>query len=511
MTSPDSLNSSTTHPLKLARRQKAASWVLAVTFLYTSALYLLLMVRDTLPPPALIVLLVLWVAFWILNRSLVQANPLNLPILLLLLLLPLSLVVSIDRSPSLTKVYGLALSASFFLLLVSALRSKRFLPLVLVGFVLLAGGICLLGLVGADWSLLSGTLFSPLTDRLPHLIESVPRSTFNGVNVNTIGGALTFFMPLFVLLLWDRAAILQAFHEGTPSIKLPKTLYTLLALGGFLLVSLTLLLTQSRGALLGSLVGILALAVWKDRRFLWVIPVVLLGIALVFLLTAHGNFTTFIRMLDTNEYNTLSGRLEAWRNAIYLIQDFPVTGAGIGTSSKLFGEVYTFVPFALQGFGSYHAHNLLLAVTIDLGIPGLILYAVLQVAALGMALKAAPQSAAFSRTLLMGLACGLLAHQVFGITDAFLLGTKLGLILWLFLGVIAALYTQSATPKPLRKRSIQAAAGLILWLLLSAAALSLAVTNIYISLAVALVFGICLGVLFVMQDSRVTMEQGHET
>jgi len=34
----------------------------------------------------------------------------------------------------------------------------------------------------------------------------------------------------------------------------------------------------------------------------------------------------------------------------------------------------------------------------------------------------------------------MLAHQVFGLTDAFLLGTKPGVVMWVFMGLIAALY-----------------------------------------------------------------------
>jgi len=44
------------------------------------------------------------------------------------------------------------------------------------------------------------------------------------------------------------------------------------------------------------------------------------------------------------------------------------------------------------------------------------------------------------RALIVGLACGMLAHQVFGLTDAFLLGTKPGVVMWVFMGLIAALY-----------------------------------------------------------------------
>jgi hypothetical protein len=34
----------------------------------------------------------------------------------------------------------------------------------------------------------------------------------------------------------------------------------------------------------------------------------------------------------------------------------------------------------------------------------------------------------------------MLAHQIFGITDAFMLGTKSGAVMWVFFGLVAALY-----------------------------------------------------------------------
>jgi tetrahydromethanopterin S-methyltransferase subunit C len=59
------------------------------------------------------------------------------------------------------------------------------------------------------------------------------------------------------------------------------------------------------------------------------------------------------------------------------------------------------------------------------------------VAAWRAASRASPDSA--RRALVMGLACGMLAHQVFGLTDAFILGTKLGIVMWVYLAFIAVL------------------------------------------------------------------------
>ena len=47
------------------------------------------------------------------------------------------------------------------------------------------------------------------------------------------------------------------------------------------------------------------------------------------------------------------------------------------------------------------------------------------------------------RPLVIGLGGGLLAHLVYGLTDAVALGAKPGLLFWMLLGLIAALYEQT--------------------------------------------------------------------
>jgi len=88
-----------------------------------------------------------------------------------------------------------------------------------------------------------------------------------------------------------------------------------------------------------------------------------------------------------------------------------------------------------------HAHNELLQVAVDLGIPGLVGYvALLTTFALTAWQAYHALDDRWLQALIMGLACGMLAHQVFGLTDAFLLGTKPGVVMWVFMGLIAALY-----------------------------------------------------------------------
>jgi len=38
----------------------------------------------------------------------------------------------------------------------------------------------------------------------------------------------------------------------------------------------------------------------------------------------------------------------------------------------------------------------------------------------------------------------MLAHQIFGLTDAFLLGTKPGVVMWMIMGLVTGLYLNLA-------------------------------------------------------------------
>jgi len=92
-----------------------------------------------------------------------------------------------------------------------------------------------------------------------------------------------------------------------------------------------------------------------------------------------------------------------------------------------------------------HAHNELLQVAIDLGIPGFVAYVALWWAFARTTWRVyawAPDEG--TRRLVLGIAAGLLAHQIFGLTDAFMLGTKPGIVMWILMGIITGLYLNLA-------------------------------------------------------------------
>jgi len=118
-----------------------------------------------------------------------------------------------------------------------------------------------------------------------------------------------------------------------------------------------------------------------------------------------------------------------------MVQDFPYTGIGIGTYNNIAHALYPFFIAAPDEVVA-HAHNNFLQVAVDLGIPGLIAFSALLtifVVVARRAYRALPEA----RALIAGVCAGMLAHQVFGLTDAFMLGTKPGVLMWIFFALVA--------------------------------------------------------------------------
>jgi len=503
--------------------------ILTVIFILITLLYAWFMIRDRVPLLGWIALAALWLLFFFRAGRISPPTPMDPLILALLLLLPLSLLISTDRALSQSKIHGLLLGIALFFWIVNFLKNYRNLQWVIFGLILLAIGTGFLGLFGADWSKVSATVFTPVINRLPRLNQLLPGLTADpSVNPNTIGGALTFFIPLLVGLLLDGGAYRRKYCRRKPRANLRIALYNLLIPLALLLSTGTLLLTNSRGAYLGATFGLFALALWK-RPTLWkVIPIIVAVSVLAMLILTDGDLLEFAKILDTDEENsTLAGRLQSWRNTLLMIQDFPLTGAGIGTYNMLYYDLYTLNPFPDEVPQAFHAHNTLLAVTIDLGVPGLVLYCALFSGFASMIRKTYKHGRTIRRVLLKGIACGLVAHLTFGIMDAFLLGTKLGAIFWIYLGVGAGLFahqesfkrhhthsTEGTTPGPSNQKDWGSTKiygkfmliSLGFWLLISMAALSFINLSAILSLSLAIIGGIGLGILLVKRNTSSNLE-----
>ncbi len=558
------------------------------------AIYILFIFSDQVPLFGLVALGLLWMARWWATGRLTTTTPMDLPILTILTMVAVSLYVSVDRSLSLPKFYGLILGIAVLYVVVNATHTVRGVQLAAVALILVSAAVVMLGLVGTDWPHAKTKPFPQLQlyDHLPQLIQEIPRSRKGGFSPNGIGGTLTFLMPALVSLLSSGCPSprIQEASDGR-LLQIWRAWYRPILALSLLLTAFTLALTQSRGSFIGTGVGLLALAAWHDRRALWAIPVIALAIFAVFQSGRGWELTRFVLRVDADS-QTVQRRVEIWQRAIYMIRDSPHAGVGMGAfntalkhsltkdtgweyvetvvaPSKPFQAIDVYLRYddqsgtawfddlafqettqtasnasfeadsdgngvpdhwkginltsqdrqggfhvkegnyslkitgasgvkkrlhqriSLSGDGSQqlllsgwsrvegsdpdggyhglmavvrysdgtrdgfrvpfstsrlptqvtHAHNELLQVAVDLGIPGLVGYVALLTTFAVTAWRAYHAlNDRWLRALIVGLACGMLAHQVFGLTDAFLLGTKPGVVMWVFMGLIAALY-----------------------------------------------------------------------
>jgi putative inorganic carbon (HCO3(-)) transporter len=200
-----------------------------------------------------------------------------------------------------------------------------------------------------------------------------------------------------------------------------------------------LILTQSRGALVALGVVLIVLIALRWKWGWIVIPISLSAVVGIFALLGTDKF---LAVLSSGvSLGGLEGRLEVWSRAIYMIQDFPFTGVGLG----LFGDVAdNLYPFFLAPPASIpHAHNLFLQVAVDLGLPGLIAWASILIGAILSSWHIYRIGKKQAKPWFVGLGAGFLCTQiallVHGIFDSVTWGAvRPAPILWAVWGLIIA-------------------------------------------------------------------------
>ncbi|MCX7856216.1 MAG: O-antigen ligase family protein [Anaerolineae bacterium] len=335
-----------------------------------------------------------------------------------------------------------------------AAGNRRALAPAMIVFCLLGVALIGVGILGAEWSA-KVPLLGDLGRRIPHLITTVPEDQGTpGVNPNHLAGALTFYLPPALALVFgqrfSRRAVVGPFFG---------LLGSLLFLA---LVTGTLLLTQSRSGWIGGAAGVLALfslaGLTARRRWIRRIGVILPILAILTVVVAIINLGS--QALGESLWGqeiagpveevvgsiTLEGRVEIWSRALYAIQDFPFTGCGLGAFRRAVPILYPLFTVP-PDTDIAHAHNIFLQTALDLGIPGLVAYLALLMIALALCWQAAltpsPGPSATERVgvraLALGLAAGLIALHVYGLTDALALGSKPAIVFWYALGLVAVL------------------------------------------------------------------------
>jgi len=367
------------------------------------------------------------------NWRLAFRTPLDWPIRLLLLMVPVSLWTTFDVRFSLPKVLGLLLGIAVFYITVVYVHDLDRLARALVGYLALGTAVGALGLVGTDW-LYKSPILSQVSQALPRWVRGWPGAP-EGLNPNEVGGVLLWFVPLQWILL-GRFVRQKCLRTGWGAALALSTLLT----------TFTLVLTQSRGAWLGLGVGLLVMGVWLDARLLRVaalLSIVAVGFVAVW---GAGPLDSLLRQGMAPHLFGASNwgfRLDVWRVALWGIADFPFTGMGMGTFRRVGRILYPMPLIATYDYA--HAHNGFLQVALDLGLPGLCAYVAIWAQSARMVLTCLRQARGWPRAMALGFGGCLVGSFVYSLTDTVALGARGGLPWWVMLGLIAATFRLAGT------------------------------------------------------------------
>lgn len=300
-------------------------------------------------------------------------------------------------------------------------------------FAILAICVLTAGLVGTEinrWyyspKFIGGTWLFPgqHLSWLPEIKLRLPGLEPNGlVNPNALAGTAVMLLPTCV------GVTVAAFMDRR------RHCFPLLA--GIVATSVAMVVlevTLSRTALLATLMTLATLGLrWRRGRW-WILLIVLLSAgglayeAFQLRTTTPGDFDKGIVFVR----NSVLARVEIWQGGIRLLQKAPWLGVGIN-------QFHEFPNAAIDGGTTHvaHAHNILLQVALDVGVPGLFGY-VLFIGALVITADRTARTPGVAGRIAAGAGLSLVAVHMFGIGDAIALGAKVGVFEWLSAGLILA-------------------------------------------------------------------------
>jgi O-antigen ligase len=256
--------------------------------------------------------------------------PLLLPMTAFLLASVLASLTAVDPSRSFTELRNVFEPALFFLIVNQVASEHRVTAL---SRVLIVMGT-VMAVYGLSQSVVHGAAFR-------------------------VHGTMSIYMTFAGLVMMiDTLAL--AFMLFIPH---PRSSYWLVPC--LLLLTIALVLTQTRGAWLGLAVGVGFILGLRKKRFLLLLP----AAALAIFIFAPPAVKARIRSIGDPQDVTARERLYMWNSGLQIIRDHPWTGVGMHGVSWVYPAYKD--PRAIRGYRG-HLHNNLIQLTAERGLIGLL-------------------------------------------------------------------------------------------------------------------------------------------
>lgn len=378
---------------------------------------------------------VMMAARFIVYRRLLTRTPLDVWLVAFLVLG----VINVYAAPLTRGLEMLArplLGMALFYAMIEAARSAKSIRGPLQVMIMVSLLVSILALGSTQW-VKKSALLQPVIDVMPKL-TGFPGAE-GGFNPNEIAGALAWFVPLMIgiaLYRWQQREM--RWDVTTAAV----------------LLSVALILGQSRSAIAGVLGVMLFSLPLMVKGLRWrVLAYVGLGAVIALQVAASTTFaqmeiervaptrteTSAVPWEQTYDQQNIQARLQIWSSALAIVRDYPLTGVGMAMFRD--GRVRAEYPAPIMRDRIIpHAHNDLLQIASDMGIPGLIVFIGMHAAVGYMLYKSWRLGDAEAKAVSVSTAAGLLAHFIYGMGDAITLWDRFFFPLWMMFGLAGAQY-----------------------------------------------------------------------
>jgi len=404
----------------IKRLRKLAAYLATIELPILSLFVLGSMISTRMLPWAVAIGLCFWLVRWLAYGYLTKRTPADLSIILLAIMIPVTLWATALPEITNPQVYRLLTGVLLYYAVVNWTSTTQRFRLVTASIIFTSVILAIYATISVEWAFDKLPLIpSRVYDYLPTLVQDT-------IHPNVMSGTLIIILPITLGLL------LFAWKQFRTWVRI------FLASAAIIVIAI-LLLTQTRGAVIAS--GVILLVLFTLRfRWGWVlIPITSLG---VFVVIKIWGFGAALEAVSSGvSLGGMQGRVEIWSRALYIIQDFPFTGIGMGS----FGDVVDILyPLFLSAPGSIpHAHNLFFQMAVDLGIPGLIAWLSILLIMIAISWQVYKAGYIDGNNLIMGVGAGLLGSllglAVQGIVDSVTWGmVRPAPIVWVLWGLAVA-------------------------------------------------------------------------
>jgi putative inorganic carbon (HCO3(-)) transporter len=370
----------------------------------------------------------IWLLKWKKTGKLLDKTVLDLAVFLLLFQVFIAGLIVPDLLISLPKISGVIFGIFLFYSLVAILKSESLLKIGIVIFLFSGTAISVVGVLDMNKSSKYLDLIYKVSSLIPNLNFALPGAE-KGINPNPIGGTIVLVIPLFFILIFS------CMRKRKLEYSLFDHKFFLIYLYvGTIITCSVLVLTLSRGSWIGLVLSV-NLFLFRGIRGRKIGLLIMVCFVLAyFVLLGPIKIEKGIDQAS----GSVSKRIELWTLAAKKIGEKPLTGMGMNYFRQI-PEV---------GYTMAHAHNHLIHTATELGIPGLVAYLAILIGAGYMCASVWMKTkAGWMKMTVLGLGAGQLAHFIFGIGDSIPLGAKAGIIFWMSLALITAIFNREICGK----------------------------------------------------------------